>query len=445
MYYHGYPFKFMNIFFSKTQILLLACLFLFSCRWDSSEKAGGIATIDVVNNLGKFQVVPLSELVFELEYIPLETNTNSLIGEVRSVIVTSSRIFIQGYVSEGVPGQLIAGTTRCYAFSRNGQFICEIGSVGQGPGEYQNIDGLTVDEKNQLLYIETHKTLLEYSYEGVFLRSINKPQGMNEQPIGKISVLHDNLFIGHVTNHRGNEIYKFILFNKTGQVVDFFDNHVKFERSGRGIMSIDNAMSPFRLSERIYVKEKSNDTLYYLNEQNELISQFVFNLGKYTVGKKMREIEVGPQTKNILNNVLEVPNDLFPMIGTPDYIFFSFLVSSANIPRPKGIKEDALFIQLGIHDITHKKTQLLDIDMVFHMFGLVNDIDGGLFFWPKYYSSSNELVDIYQAYKMKEMLTEKYFSAHEIKSPQAHQKLKELLKNLDYEDNPVVVIAKLKK
>ena len=65
-------------------------------------------------------------------------------------------------------------------------------------------------------------------------------------------------------------------------------------------------------------------------------------------------------------------------------------------------------------------------------------------FWPKYYTSANELVDIWQAYEMKELLTETYFEKHKINNPQAHQKLKELLKKLDWDDNPVIVIGKLK-
>ena len=43
------------------------------------------------------------------------------------------------------------------------------------------------------------------------------------------------------------------------------------------------------------------------------------------------------------------------------------------------------------------------------------------------------------------MLTDEYFASLKIKDQQAHQKLKELLKNLQEDDNPVIVIAKLKK
>ena len=78
------------------------------------------------------------------------------------------------------------------------------------------------------------------------------------------------------------------------------------------------------------------------------------------------------------------------------------------------------------------------------MSGLINDLDGGLSFWPRYYTSESELIDFWQAYEMKEILTKEYFSAHEIKNPQAHQKLNEMLIKLDEEDNPVIVIGKLK-
>ena len=54
------------------------------------------------------------------------------------------------------------------------------------------------------------------------------------------------------------------------------------------------------------------------------------------------------------------------------------------------------------------------------------------------------VVDVWNAENMKEMLTDEYFASQNIKDQQAHQKLKEILKNLRVDDNPVVVVAKLK-
>ena len=443
----------MSTYLFRILILLPLCSLL-GCRQNSNNKADDIVVIDVINNIGKYQDIFISEFVSELEYIPLETSENCLIAGVRSILVTPTHIFAQIHLSVG-GSVILPGATRCYAFDRNGRFLCEIGRVGQGPGEYQSILGLFIDEKSQLLYIETHRTLLEYSYDGVFRRSIRKPQNKNEFPIREVMFVRDNLFIGHSPNYRGNEPYNFVLFNDSGRIIKTFDNHIKFEQTNDGFSTTDQSMPPFRVSEYIYVKEYSNDTLYCLNEQNELIPQFVYDLGKYTYSKEKRvRVRSLNGMRVAMKDVLTVPAGPYYMNRISESIFFSISGElDTNIPtpkgktvrRPNGMEEQMRQTPVGIYDIVNKKTRLLETDPISRRVGLINDIDGGMSFWPKYYSSANELIDFYQVYDMKEILTEQYFAGHEIKNSQAHQKLRELLKNLDWEDNPVIVITKLKK
>ena len=434
----------MNISFSNSYIVLIACILLVGCRQNNIKETDGLAVIDVVNNLGKYHEIPVSEFVSELEYIPLETGDDCLIGEhIRDLAVTSTHIFVRD-------------ETNCYAFDRDGRFITQIGRVGQGPGEYQFISGLSVDEKNQSLYIETFRTILEYSFDGVFHQSIPIPKNMMGSPLGDISFVRDNLFIGHVPNYSGNEMFNFLLFDNSGEVVKSFDNHVKLDRAKpMYFFAADAAMQPFRLSGNMYVKENSNDTLYCLNEQNDLVPHYVFDLGKYVFSKEKREEE--SRSRSNLNGVIEVPCTFIPgMISIPHYLFFSITAHElpTNIPFPKkrvrltvvppGAQRIVAHPVVGIYDIVNQKTRFLDTDPVSMLHGLINDLDGGLSFWPRYATSDNELIEIRQAFEMKEILTEEYFAAHKFKNPQAHQKLNELLKNLDWEDNPVLVIGKLK-
>ena len=410
------------------------------------EETSDIVVIDVVNNLGNYQEIPVSGIVSELEYIPLQTVDECLIGNVNHLIVTSTHIFVTGSIS--------LGNSVCYSFSRDGRFIGQIGRFGQGPGEYTTITGLSIDKKKQSLYIETFRSLLEYSWDGVFHRSINKLPNMGDGFVGEIFFIRDNLFIGHIPNYTGNEAYNFIIFSDDGQVIKSFDNHVKFERMEKWVSNHDRSMRPFNISQHIYVKEVTNDTLFLLNEQNELIPQFVFSLGKYAYPQHLKEKNPFRLPSSANNDVIVVP--ALPMVGTQYHIFFSLGGGgSKSFPLPKGIVRNTttpfgqnadmeLNTPHGIYDITNKTTRLLDTDPVSRMSGLINDLDGGLSFWPKYYTSDNELVDVWQSYDMKEFLTEEYFAAHEIRNPQAHLKLKELLTNLDWEDNPVIVIATLK-
>jgi len=440
----------MKAVFSSTQILFLMCLFLCSCRQKSPDSPDGLAVIDVVNNLGTYQRIPVSEFVSEFEYIPLETNKDCLVGEENmNIIVTSTHIFVQGF-------------KYCYAFSRSGRFISKIGSIGQGPGEYTHLTGMSIDEINRSLYLESFCSLLEYSWDGKFLQSIQKPSTSTEGCLVQSFLVRDSFFIGHHENNYGNAMYNFQLFNKSGQVFKSFDNHVRVkpEHPEKNILS-NTAMRPFSMEERIYVKERWNDTLYYLNAQSELVPQFVFDLGKYAINKEKRTVTLSMENiDDLYAGVIEIPFELLPMTGIPDHIFFSYVVnnvSAFNVSFPEKRQRNVIIPPgslnvryvdnrrlVGIYDIASQKTRLLDTDPVSQMTGLINDLDGGLSLWPKYYTSENELVDVWQAYEMKEILTEKYFAAHKINNPQAHQKLKALLKDLKDDDNPVIVIGKLK-
>ena len=436
----------MKGYLSNLQIGLLA-FFLSGCRQSSTDNTDGPAVIDFLQQIGNYQQIPVSEFVSELEYIPLETADNCLIGEdvtIRNVIVTKSHIFV-------------AGSRYCYAFGRDGKFITEIGRHGQGPGEYVNISniGIFVDEKKQSLYMGIIPfTVLEYSWDGVFRRSVQLPTNTLGHHPDRVLFVRDSLFIGHNPNYSGNEEYHFFLFDTSGQIVKTFDNHVKIARSAISWNSYEESMKPFRLSDHIYVKEMPNDTLYCLNEQDELVPQFVFNLGKYAYTKERR---ANSSVVEGLEGVIHIPGFSRYMVGASNCVFFdTFLRGNLNIPLPKegeskrriellpGAVRVPAASPFGIYDTVNKTTRLLDTDPVSRMAGLINDLDGGLPFWPFYCNSDNELIDMRQTYAMKEYLTEEYFANREIKNPQAHQKLRELLKILEDDDNPVIVVAKLK-
>ena len=68
--------------------------------------------------------------------------------------------------------------------------------------------------------------------------------------------------------------------------------------------------------------------------------------------------------------------------------------------------------------------------------GFKNDIDNGPVIWPHYISTNNELV----TYIYPEDFIE-YYENTENPSP----RMTEIAKNLKIDDNPIVIIAKLKK
>jgi len=71
----------------NVQIGVVACILLVGCRQNIINRTDEIAVIDVVNNLGKYQLIPVSQFISEFEYIPLENSKDCLIKcKIRSIL-----------------------------------------------------------------------------------------------------------------------------------------------------------------------------------------------------------------------------------------------------------------------------------------------------------------------------------------------------------------------
>lgn len=116
--------------------------------------------IDVYSALqNKAEILNASQIAEDIEFLPLETTDECLLGEdIMNIVVTSKDIFI--YDLEA-----------CYRFNRNGKFKNRIGTQGNGPGEYVKALTMLVDTLNQWIYIGDYnqKKFVKYDYEGKHL------------------------------------------------------------------------------------------------------------------------------------------------------------------------------------------------------------------------------------------------------------------------------------
>lgn len=415
------------------------------------DNSGELPVIDVVGNAEAeaYRKIPASELISEFEYIPLETTSRSLVANTGNVIVTDSLIFVGG--DDGV-----------FSFTREGKFLTRIGRKGRGPGEWIHLIHMSIDDAEEIIYFDTYEELLAYTYNGKFVRSITKPTfGEREEEMyhfRNVSFLRDNLFIGCVDDYYGPKAHYWSLIDGNGDIVKMFDNHVTgYRRYGRSyviepsVIVSDNAL---------YVKEGMNDTIFVASRDNELVPKFVFDLGRYGLpedgdytGGNSYEI----MQKSIIVSARNISGGYVEMCISPNYIFFALRIGTrTGIKTPVGNKHiipnglgnewyDSENV-LGIYDISSGKTELLDRDSPSRRYGLVNDIDGGVPFFPNAYNApANELVQVWGAIDVKGVLTEEHFAAHPARDPAAHARLRTLVENLKEDDNPVIMVAKLKK
>jgi hypothetical protein len=415
-------------------ISFFALILLLAAGCQQKESDSSLPTIDIVGNLEAkaYRQVPMSEYISEVEYVPLETGADFLVGALEyNIIATGDCIFV-------------AGGTSCYTFSRDGKYMSHIGREGRGPGEYDYISDLSVDATNEKIYINSSSGILEYSWDGKFSRNIEKPTLGDDEYYGtktpsNISHLRDNLFIGFMYNDTGHEPYGWIIFDDSGAIVKKFPQTVQIDLEEYFPAGIFGANQPRFASDTPYLKEALNDTLYYLSPEDELVPEFVFDSGRY--GFPFNTYITQDNFFNIAGELIGVPR--MPFV-TSENVFFPTAVGE-GLQADFGVSSEDYGSVLGLYDIASGKTELLDRDPVTRKLGLINDIDGGLSFWPQYYNeSSGELVQVLEAYELKDLLTEEYFAAHPAKDPAAHARLREMLANLKEDDNPVVVIAKLK-
>lgn len=75
--------------------------------------------------------------------------------------------------------------------------------------------------------------------------------------------------------------------------------------------------------------------------------------------------------------------------------------------------------------------------------GIINDLDGGLDFWPRKVSRNGEIYTWYSIEELKSRVAQT--QSHQMKDPKAAKRLKEMLEHLPENVNVIVVVLKVKK
>lgn len=120
-----------------------------------------------------------------------------------------------------------------------------------------------------------------------------------------------------------------------------------------------------------------------------------------------------------------------------DFFFFEFRASGLT-PEPYESYSNGMTITLSnICAVYNKKTSELTFlkQAQKGKLGFKNDIDDGLPFWPKYINAHGEMVSYYQPDEFMEAFQNKEDVPDDVKA---------ILKDLQNDDNPIVVIAKIK-
>lgn len=139
-------------------ILCVLGMFLTGCKASQSETFQYNISIDPV----AVDQPEYESLVKSVEYIPLETTKESLVGNVTSLYVSDGRILIN------------SDRKKVLCFDEDGKFLFNVGNRGRGTGEY--ISPFSICVEKGIIYVlcqHTGRLLCYDSSSGTYLKSIS--------------------------------------------------------------------------------------------------------------------------------------------------------------------------------------------------------------------------------------------------------------------------------
>ena len=337
-----------------------------------------------------------------IEYIQLESRDDCLLGN-------NIRLYSNDSVIIAITNEQI------FLFSRKtGSFIREVGRYGKNPQGYsKNIHAFPYDEDRNTFFSKGWEpnSFYEYNSQGQLINKIIPP--LNEYSVTSLVTADDTLYFGFIWNFDGKQDIKLISVNSNNKIIDTYPQfqHFDFDRRKNQIDVFNWDGWFYKYNNAINVYEFLSDTIFSLGEQRNLTPRYVLknqNLGApYTVRFN-------------------------PNFNFRDYYFVNSIFESDNLLFITYLFQGNEF--LGLYNKNNGETYASREPA-----GFINDVDN--IFPFRFYSlnKQDEIVGYQHAYEVIDWFNKEHEKA--AKLPVRFKKFR----NIKESDNPVVMIAKIKK
>jgi hypothetical protein len=393
------------------KIILLLSLLLIGCRNSNVKKTDQLLTFDL-RELPKITQVKLSDLGFtDIEYIPLETNEQS--------IITGSDDLITG--NKLIPGErnfIIHRFSTILEFKNDGKFITRIGTKGRGPNEFTAAHDVNINDTNRDIYLlaRWQKKFFVYSENGKLLRTIPFAFSPSE-----FQFFEDKI-ICYSENHMGDIQNSYTLIDTTGRVIKYFPNKYPFKNHDAYGIWTENLF--YNFDNKLFKKEVYSDTIFQYYKEN-FTPHMVILVGKKLITPEARtEFDGETLAKNYI-----IPLNLFEF---GDYVYYEFVY--------RYVIPDDVLIYSFIGSKNNTFQALFNTGQ-----GISNDLDGGPNILPKTIKDDNTIIGWVDALKLKAHIASEEFKNSKPKYPEKKKELENLANRLKETDNPVLILVRLKK
>jgi len=388
-----------------TFFLLLITGCQFSREKTVEQTTDNIYRVDVASCIDNKKDVKISDIAWEIVYIPLETKADNLIREIHKLQFTENFIFA-------------CDENGLYQFSDRGEFIRQIGSLGRGPGEHSAIMNFAVNEKANIVIVHGTSSIGEYDIEGNYLKNFRRLPGQ------EFEFTDQERIVFYKANNINSPVNIIITSLDLEPVREFYNQNPKAATN----FSLVGAPL-YNFKGHLYFNEHWNDTLFCIQD-SVLVPHIIFNESEILLEKNF-EIKSSGSVPGLVSQLEKVEDKLLTdnIMESESFVFISY--RQGMNPRTHS------YVRV-LYDKDNNNTYCINNGE------FINDIDGGLDFYPQTIADSRVLVQWLDAYSLKAHIASPEFAASVSEDTSMKNKLEILGSSLKDTDNPVLMMVKLK-
>ncbi len=409
------------------KILLYCVIFLTACNSGNSPAVKDLNVIDVVSALDKIEKVNISKIASTIEYIPLETNSNSLLRKVDKMNVIYENGIV--YIADNFNNIKI--------FNEKGKHIRTLNKTGRGPGEYLRILDVDIDLNNNNLCTLGSREINEYKSDGNLERRIIYPKERGYSISLHFKKSANNFFLT-TSIVDTNFIYSTIVVDSNSNVImkiKYPEEDKKYVKKLFKAKKIVSVIDPylFKFKDKVRVINGNNKYILSINRDLTVDTAFIVEYGKYDMS--MRPVIAGERGTN--RTGVPYLGRRFDVFESENYVFMQFYTGSlvkkhAIRTNSSTGKEYPYFYNCSVFNKKTGELKLLEQPEI-NLLGFIDDFENGPPFWPLYVSSDNYMISLISAYDLI-----KYAANHKVSD-----ELKALTNKLEDNNNEILIKVKL--
>ncbi len=382
-------------------LITLAYFALIGCKDIDLKKGNKIITFNLENDL-KITTIKLSDIGFyDIKYIPLETNNQSLVSRINKIRVGDDFFLLQHL-------------NRLLTFKKDGSFLAKIGIEGRGPEEFLLAHDVDIEKESQYIYLVSawQRKFNVYTRSGIFLRTFKSPEDITSFIITESGIL------GYSLNTQGKILNSFNLIDTNGNIIKKFPNKYPWSLTQPGTYFFEHENIFYRFNGNILKKEVYSDTIFLWKDLS-FKPHIILSVGNGSISRKLRS-ELNPDE---IHMKYITPRSLFEF---GEFIYYEFTVGF-DLYGFIGSKRRDFRVFINPEE------------------GIMNDLDGGPGIWPIAVSNDNTMIAWVEAQKLIAHVASEEFKNSRPLYPKKKKELEMLANNLKETDNPILVLVSLKK